>query len=119
MKTREQGVILISTFPDEKSVKDIAVKMLDAKLCACVNYTKIHSLYSWKGKRQDHDEFLALFKTTSRSAEKLKKAIAKNHPYEVPEIAELKLSDLAKPYLSWLMSETSADRISQNRHDAS
>lgn len=119
MKAREQGIIVISTFSDEKSVRDIAGKMLDAKLCACVNYTKIHSMYSWKGKREDHDEYLALFKTTSKSAENLKKAIAKHHPYEVPEIAELKLSDLAKPYLSWLLTETSADRISQNRHDTS
>ena len=42
---------------------------------------------------------------------------ARLHPYEVPEIVELEMSDVAKPYLSWLVEST--DGVAKKRHDAS
>jgi periplasmic divalent cation tolerance protein len=116
---KERGIVLISTFSNERAVRDLAQKVLNARLCACVNYMKIQSMYSWKGKREDHEEYLALFKTTNASATELKKAIEKHHPYEVPEIIELGVKDLAKPYLSWLIAETSAKRVPKNRYNSS
>ena len=117
MKSR--GTILISTFSDEQSVRDLAKKVLDSNLCACVNYAKIQSMYSWKGKREEHAEYLALFKTTGAASAKLKKAIAKHHPYEVPEILELSVKDVSTSYLSWLVAETSTKSVSKNRNDSS
>ena len=117
MKTRGEGTIVISTFSDERSARELAKRVLDSKLCACVNYSRIQSMYRWKGKMEDHGEIIALFKTTRKSAEKLKKAIARHHPYEVPEILELEMSDVNAGYLSWLSVETSANRITQDRHN--
>lgn len=117
MKIRGKGIIVISTFSDEQSVRELAKKVLDAKLCACVNFTRIHSMYLWKGKTEDHEEILALFKTTRKTAEKLKKAIAAHHPYEIPEIVELEMSEVSTGYLSWLTAETSTNRVPQNRHN--
>ena len=114
-----RGIVLISTFSDEQAVRDLAQKVLNARLCACVNYMKIQSMYSWKGKQEDHMEYLALFKTTNASAAELKKAIEKHHPYEVPEIIELGVKDLTKPYLSWLIAETSAKRVAKDRYNSS
>jgi hypothetical protein len=34
----------------------------------------------------------------------------------VPEIVELKMTDVAKPYLSWLVEST--DGVPKKRHDA-
>lgn len=112
------GVVVLSTFSDEKSAQELSRKMLKAKLCACVNIVKVESMYFWRGKMEDQDEYLVLFKTTGAASQKLRKALAEQHPYEVPEIVELKMSSVSKPYLSWLATETSADRISKNRHYA-
>ena len=118
MKRTDEGVIILSTFSDEQSLRKLAKLALDSKVCACVNFTRIRSLYSWKGKQEDQDEILALFKTTRRSAAKLKKVISSHHPYEVPEMFELKMNDVSKSYLSWLVAETSANRVAQKRNDA-
>jgi periplasmic divalent cation tolerance protein len=115
---KPRGTILISTFSDEQTVRDLARKVLDSNLCACVNYTKIQSMYLWKGKREEHAEYLALFKTTGAASAKLKKAIAKHHPYEVPEILELSVKDVSSPYLSWLAAETSAKGVPKNRNNS-
>ena len=101
-----KGVVIVSTYPDKKSIQKIANKLVRSKLAACVNITKISSVYSWQGKIENTDEFLAVFKTTEKNKLKLKSEIKNTHPYKVPEIAELALKDLNKPYLQWLIDST-------------
>jgi len=102
------GAIIISTFADEKSIRDIAYEMIvNAKLCACVNYTKVRSLYWWENKLNDEDEFIALFKTTKKKAKELRSRIEKLHPYDVPEILQISIDNVSMPYLGWLIGATS------------
>lgn len=116
-RKNNHAVIIISTFPDEDSAFSAAKKLVTRKLCACVSLTKIRSVYSWKGELEDQPEFMALFKTTKQSSKKLQLAIADLHPYQVPEIIELKLTEVSKSYLSWLIKE-SADGIAKKRNYA-
>jgi periplasmic divalent cation tolerance protein len=111
------GTIILSTFPSEESIADVAHKVVRNRLCACVNFAKIRSIYSWRGKVEDQHEFIALFKTTAKSAKRLKAEIVRLHPYEVPEVVELKMCDVSRPYLSWL--EESTDGVPKKRHNAS
>ncbi len=100
------GVIVLSTFPSEELAKKVAQGLLERKLCACVNIMKVSSMYSWKGKIEDEQEFLCIFKTTSIKLRKLKEEIGKVHPYEVPEIVELEMKSASSNYLSWLVDAT-------------
>ena len=99
-------VIIISTFPDKKSITKIANQLVKKKLVACVNITKISSVYSWKGKIENQSECLALFKTTKIKLQPLKKELEKLHPYDVPEIVEINPISMNKPYLKWLADST-------------
>jgi periplasmic divalent cation tolerance protein len=101
-----QPVVIVSTYPDKKSISKIANKLVKSKIAACVNITKISSVYSWQGKIENANEYLAVFKTTQKNKQKLKTQIKDTHPYKVPEIAELKVSDINKPYLKWLVEST-------------
>jgi periplasmic divalent cation tolerance protein len=99
-------VIIISTYPDQKTVKKTANELVKKRLAACVNISKISSIYSWKGKLEDTSEFLAIFKTTQKNKNSLKKAIKKMHPYKIPEIAEIDIHSVNQPYLKWLIEST-------------
>ena len=99
-------VILISTLPDKKSITKIANQLVEKKLVACVNITKISSVYSWKGKIENQSEYLALFKTTKTKLQPLKKELQKFHPYSVPEIVEINPISINKSYLKWLVDST-------------
>jgi len=102
------AIIIISTFANEKSLRDIAHEMIvNAKLCACVNYTKVRSVYWWENKLNDEEEFIALFKTTKKKASELRSRIEKHHPYDIPEILEISVDEASKPYLDWLIGSTS------------
>ena len=96
----------MSTYPNKKSLEKIANQLVKNKLAACVNIFKIYSIYSWKGKIEKTSEYIALFKTTQRKKKQLKEKIKETHPYEVPEIVELNVKSINKPYLSWLIEST-------------
>ena len=96
----------MSTYPNKKSLEKIANQMVKNKLVACVNISKIYSIYSWKGKIEKTPEYIALFKTTQREKKQLKEKIKETHPYKVPEIVELNVNSINKPYLSWLIEST-------------
>ena len=100
------SVIIISTFPDKKTITKIANQLVKKKLAACVNITKISSIYSWKGKIENQSEYLALFKTSKKNQSILKKELKKLHPYDVPEIAEININSINQPYMKWLIDST-------------
>ncbi|MEW5841305.1 divalent-cation tolerance protein CutA [Nitrososphaera sp.] len=113
---KAKAVIVISTFSGEAPASDIGRRMVEKGLCACVNLAPVRSIYAWKGRVEDQEEYIAFFKTTKESAAELKKELARAHPYEVPEIVEIKMSDVSRPYLSWLAS--SAQRVAKKRNHA-
>ena len=100
------SVIIISTFPDKKTITNIAKQLVERKLAAWVNITKISSIYGWKGKIENQSEYLGLFKTTKKNLRNLKKELQRLHPYDVPEIAEINPNSINKLYLKWLTEST-------------
>ena len=106
IQSKQSGIIVLSTFPNEESTISVAEQLINKKLCACVNLTKVRSLYNWNNKLENHIEYVALFKTTSSTAEELKSNIKRAHPYEVPEIVELKMNKVSETYLSWMAEAT-------------
>ena len=99
-------IIIVSTYPNKKSITKIANELVQNKIAACVNITKISSIYSWQGKIENASEYLALFKTTQKNKKSLKEKIKASHPYDVPEIAEINITSINKSYLKWLVEST-------------
>ncbi len=98
--------IIVSTYPDKKSIIKISNELIKNKIVACVNISKISSIYTWIGKIENTSEYLALFKTTHKNKKILKEKIKSTHPYDVPEIAEITINSINKPYLDWLIDST-------------
>ena len=99
-------IIIISTYPNKKSITKIANELVKNNVTACVNITKISSIYSWQGKIENTSEYLALFKTTQKNKKALKEKIKATHPYDVPEIAEINIISINQSYLKWLVEST-------------
>ncbi|MDH5430778.1 MAG: divalent-cation tolerance protein CutA [Nitrosopumilus sp.] len=99
-------VVIISTYPDKKSISKIANQLVKNKTVACVNISKISSIYSWKGKVENSSEYIAIFKTVPKNKSLLKKKIKETHPYDVPEIAEIDVNSINNSYLKWVIEST-------------
>lgn len=111
-KSNTNGIILISTFSDEKSLINLSKMLIvEKKLCACVNYTKINSLYMWESELKQESEFIAFFKTTSSCIKDLEAEIKINHPYKVPEIVIIKMDEVSPEYLYWIINNTTKRKL--------
>lgn len=103
------ALLVISNLPDRASAENLARALVDRRLAACVNVlSPCRSVYRWKGKVEDAEEFPVLIKTTRERYAALEAAIRENHPYELPEIIVLPLAGGLPAYLEWVASETSA-----------
>jgi periplasmic divalent cation tolerance protein len=98
--------IIVSTYPDKKSISKISNELVKTKIVACVNIIKISSIYSWNGEIKNTSEYLALFKTSNKNKRILKEKIKSTHPYDVPEIAELSINSINKYYFDWITNST-------------
>src|SRR5918912_3419707 len=114
-ENKQSGVLVISTYPNEESIVEISNNLIIAKkLCACISLTKVRSIYYWNNKLENQEEFIVFFKTTKLCTKRLKDEIKKLHPYEVPEILELKIDDVCRDYLSWLVQSTAMSRAARS-----
>lgn len=98
--------MIVSTYPNKISIQKITNELIENKVIACVNITRISSIYSWNDKIENTTEYLAIFKTTQKNKKVLKEKIKETHPYQVPEIAEIAISSINSSYLKWLTEFT-------------
>ena len=99
-------VLIISTYPDRDTLNKVANQLVSSRVAACVNISKISSVYMWRNKVENASEYIGLFKTTQKNKKTLKEKIKATHPYNVPEIAEIDITSVNKPYLDWLAEST-------------
>lgn len=98
-------LVVLVTAPKENS-REIARKILEKGLAACVNMYSVKSLYWWKGKIEENSEDLLIIKTTEDAYKRLEEFIREIHPYEVPEIIALEIVRGLDKYLEWVEEET-------------
>ncbi len=95
-------MIVFSTFDDEEKVEVIVRNAIDQKFAACANVLPLRSIYPWKGKIEDVNELLVIFKTTSSKEPDLINFLEQYHPYDTPEIISIKPNSINSKYLDWL-----------------
>lgn len=106
----EQVLLVQTNLPDAESARALAHRLVESRLAACVNLMPgVQSIYQWQNAIEQTSEVTLLIKTTRGQYERLQHAIVSHHPYEVPEVIALPVSDGHAPYLRWVISETSTD----------
>lgn len=105
-----QFTVSYVTTPDEKTAKEIAHKLVQNKLAACVNILpKVTSIYTWEGKVNEDAEAMMIIKTTTEKTEALKNFVKENHPYSVAEVISMPIVKGNEPYLEWVRKSVSED----------
>ena len=114
----EEILLAISTFPDVDTATRISEQLVTNRLAACANLGgPVQSIYHWRGKVERGEETMVFFKTTRSRFDQFKATLKLLHPYEVPEIVCLQLSDGLPEYLSWV-AESCAPECAQPPHRA-
>jgi periplasmic divalent cation tolerance protein len=102
-----QALLVLTNLPDSDSATEIAHRLLEQRLIACVNILPhVKSVYRWQGKIETAGETTLLMKTTQARYAELEAALAAAHPYELPEIIAIPISAALPAYLDWIDHET-------------
>jgi periplasmic divalent cation tolerance protein len=95
-----------TTTETKEQAQTIAQHLVEQKLAPCVQITgPITSIYRWKGKVENAQEWLCLIKTRADLYNKVEAAIKSLHSYETPEIIAVPIIKGSKEYLNWLDDE--------------
>ncbi len=108
MSNQTAYIVVMTTFPSLDEAKQLAERLLNQKLAACINILpKMHSLYIWQGQVEQGEEHQLLIKTRAEHYLPVQQLVLANHPYELPEIIALPISQGLPAYLQWIESSTS------------
>jgi len=102
--------IVLTTVGLHEKAEELARALVDRRLAACVNIIgPIRSIYRWKGKVENEQEYLLLIKTSAECGVGLAAAFGELHPYELPERVELEIAGGSAEYLSWILDQVKGE----------
>jgi periplasmic divalent cation tolerance protein len=101
----ERARVVLITAPDLPTARELARKMVEQRLAACVNLVGgVRSIYRWKDAVEEEEEVLMVIKTTDARFGALASWVGKTHPYDVPECLALEPAAVEERYLEWLLA---------------
>ena len=101
------SLLVVTSLPDRESAEKLAVLLIERRFAACVSIlAPCASVYRWQGEIQHDEEHPLLIKTVQDRYAELEASIRANHPYELPEIIAVRITNGLPAYLQWVESET-------------
>lgn len=102
-----QVVAVLITAPEEETARRIARALVEERLAACVNLLPgVRSIYRWQGAVEEATEVLLIAKTHAERVAALAARVRALHPYELPEVVTLPVTDGSEAYLRWVVAES-------------
>lgn len=102
-------IAVLTTTDSLEQARIISRALVERKLAACVQVSRIESYYVWEGTAQNDKEYRLLIKTTGERYSEVEAAILELHSYELPAIVGLDITDSYEPYAEWIVENSSGD----------
>jgi uncharacterized protein involved in tolerance to divalent cations len=101
--TATEALVVLVTVPNGEIADKLAEALVGERLAACVNVVGgVRSTYRWKGAVERDQELLCICKTTRAGFERLRARVVELHPYELPEVIALPITEAHAPYVDWI-----------------
>lgn len=104
MPSLDRLALVRTTVDDEAKAKQLARRLVDERLAACVHVQPVTSAYRWEGAVKQEDEFLLEARVPVASVPALRKRILALHPYDIPLLEVLEASGVPPSYLDWALA---------------
>lgn len=99
--------VVITTLCDKEDISNkIVNSLLEKRMVAGSQVSKVHSKYWWNNQLEECDEFKMEFRTKDSLFEKIENEIKKIHDYEVAEISCYEIKNASKEIIKWIEENT-------------
>jgi len=92
----DAAIVVLTNLPDRETAQALARVLVEGRLAACVNI----------GAIEMGIEIPVAIKTRQVLYSNVEAAIRQIHPYELPEIVAVPITDGCAAYLDWIRAET-------------
>ena len=103
MQYQSEYLLVLTTCPDQQVARHLARTLVERKLAACVQVSSpVTSFYRWDDNVCEEQEFSLQIKCLAACYPDLQQAVTEMHPYEVPELIAVPVSQGLPAYLEWI-----------------
>ncbi len=101
---KDDLVLVLTTEGSPEKAEQLAARLLEEGLVACVSCLPIQSHYLWQGRYTRSEEVQLLLKTHPASLERLYQTVLELHSYETPEWITLH-AETRGAYGAWCLEQ--------------
>lgn len=95
------------TAPDEDWLVSFGRTLVEQRLCASVHtQANVRTSYRWQGQVHDAVEAKATLHTRASLVPLIVGRVTEGHPYEVPHVQAVPITDGNPAYLQWIVDQT-------------
>lgn len=99
--------IVVTTLCNKEEIANkIIDTLLEKRLVAGSQLSKVHSKYWWNRELEECDEYKLEFRTKESLFSEIENEIKKIHDYETAEISYSEIKSSNKDFLTWIDKET-------------
>lgn len=102
------AIAVVTTVANRKEARELARALVEARLAACAQISRIESIYPWKGAIEHGKEYRVLFKTLDEHYPAVERAIRELHSYELPAIHAFAFEHVSPAYAAWIEENVAA-----------
>ncbi|NPA05095.1 MAG: divalent-cation tolerance protein CutA [Crenarchaeota archaeon] len=109
------GVVVVLTTVGRGRGEELASRLVEDGVAACVSIAPVRSVYFWKGRVERDDEDLLIIKTSVEMLPELVSRLRSIHPYEVPELLVIPVMGFGPDYGRWVEEVTARNKTPSGR----
>jgi periplasmic divalent cation tolerance protein len=94
--------VIVTTTDDVDEAERLASGLVERRLAACVQISRVTSHYIWDGDSTRAEEYLLAIKTSATRYDDVSAYIVAEHHYDVPELIEVPITRGSPGYLAWI-----------------
>ncbi len=99
--------IIVTTLCSREAIANKIIDiLLEKKLIAGSQLSKVHSKYWWNDKIEENDEYKLEFRTKESLFTQIENEIKKIHDYDVAEISYYEIKNANEDFLKWIDEST-------------
>lgn len=95
--------IIVTTLCDKEEIANKIINtLLEKRLVAGTQISKVHSKYWWNNKLEECDEYKLEFRTKKSLFKEIENEINKFHDYQSAEISCIEIANANLPFINWI-----------------
>lgn len=99
--------VVFTTLRSRADAELLVRRLVTDRVVACGTIVEnALSIYEWQGKLEETTEILVMLKTRKDLWDRLQSLVHELHPYDVPELLAIPITEGLPTYLGWLAEQT-------------